>query len=417
MINSSSSRWLGIAGSLMVGLFVAYIDRSNLSVGLAQIANDLGFAGADSAVTSSWLLTIFLIGYAVANILGGIFTRGKDPKWVVIAMFSLWSVATIVAGFATSVAVLLVCRLILGIAEGVYWPQQSRFVSNWFAPRELTRANSIIQYYGQFGALALGFFVLTPICDAIGWRNTFFLTGAIGLLVIVPLYLLALKPQSQAPYYQPPSATGPARLTFKALGGSAFVLLVLSYITQGMLFWGITLWIPMVVKSLGYSGWSQAAFSALPYFAALLLAVPMSIISDRSNKRVLVASLGLIIPGAILLLLPQFSDGYPKLMVLTVAMGFYASSYTPNIWSILQTTVEPQAVGPASGIMNGLGAGGGGTLAGFMVGLLHQATGSYTAGFVVLGALVVLGGVLLLVSGGLSARGRRRLAATPALPS
>lgn len=406
MTPASPSRWLGIAGSLMVGLFVAYIDRSNLSVGLAEIAKDLGFAGADFAVTSSWLLTIFLIGYALANILGGLLTRRYDPKWVVISMFALWSVATLVAGFASSVAVLLVCRLILGIAEGVYWPQQSRFASAWFAPRELTRANSIIQYYGQFGALALGFFILTPLCEAIGWRHTFLLTGAIGLVFIVPLYWLALKPQRQAPYYQASSAQRPPALTFQALGGSAFVLLVISYITQGMLFWGITLWIPMVVKSLGYSGWAQAGFSALPYAAALLLAVPMAMISDRSNKRVLVASLGLIIPGAILLLLPQFAEGYAKLVVLTVAMGFYASSYTPNIWSILQTTVAPSAVGPASGIMNGLGAGGGGTLAGFMVGMLYQATGSYTTGFVVLGALVILGGVLLLVSGQLTARRR-----------
>ena len=52
-----------------------------------------------------------------------------------------------------------------------------------------------------------------------------------------------------------------------------------------------------------------------------------------------------------------------KLALITVALGYYASSFTPNIWSILQETVEPQAVGPASGIINGLGAGGGGAAA------------------------------------------------------
>ena len=49
--------------------------------------------------------------------------------------------------------------------------------------------------------------------------------------------------------------------------------------------------------------------------------------------------------------------------------------------------------------MNGLGAGGGGTLAGFLVGLLKQSTGTYDAGFVALGAIVVLGGLALLVYG------------------
>ena len=53
--------------------------------------------------------------------------------------------------------------------------------------------------------------------------------------------------------------------------------------------------------------------------------------------------------------------------------------------------------------MNGLGAGGGGTLAGFLVGLLEGWTGSYMSGFVVLGALVVLGGLALLAYGRLKA--------------
>ena len=49
--------------------------------------------------------------------------------------------------------------------------------------------------------------------------------------------------------------------------------------------------------------------------------------------------------------------------------------------------------------MNGLGAGGGGTIAGFLVGMISAHTGSYMSGFMVLGALVILGGVALLSYG------------------
>ncbi|VEB51072.1 Vesicular glutamate transporter 3 VGluT3, Solute carrier family 17 member 8 [Salmonella enterica subsp. enterica] len=55
--------------------------------------------------------------------------------------------------------VILICRLVLGITEGIYWPQQSRFASDWFSDKERTQANSIIQYYGQFLALGLGFMI------------------------------------------------------------------------------------------------------------------------------------------------------------------------------------------------------------------------------------------------------------------
>ena len=205
----SQSRWGSIGGSLLIGLFVAYLDRTNLSVSLPQLSKDMGFAGDSFAVTSSWALTIFLIGYALANILGGIVTRRMDPKPVVIWSFAIWSAGTVAVGFTSSVAILLLCRLILGIAEGIYWPQQSRFARAWFAPHERTRANAVIQYYGQFLALAIGFMVLTPIYDAFGWRVLFFLTGGIGLMVIVPLYVAMLRPESEAPY--PPETQAQAR--------------------------------------------------------------------------------------------------------------------------------------------------------------------------------------------------------------
>jgi len=74
-----------------------------------------------------------------------------------------------------------------------------------------------------------------------------------------------------------------------------------------------------------------------------------------------------------------------------------------NIWSILQSTINPEAIGPASGIMNGVGAGGGGTAAGFLVGLMSSATGNFMSGFVVLGALASLGGLALLLYGRIKA--------------
>ena len=73
---------------------------------------------------------------------------------------------------------------------------------------------------------------------------------------IVPLYAVQLRPEAEAPFREI-TATGAQptpRLTLAALGGPPFLLLLVSYITQGMLFWGITLWIPLAVRSLGFTG-------------------------------------------------------------------------------------------------------------------------------------------------------------------
>jgi MFS family permease len=124
----------------------------------------------------------------------------------------------------------------------------------------------------------------------------------------------------------------------------------------------------------------------------------MTRISDRTGRRVLIAALGLLISGSVMTMLPLVDSGYGKLALIIVALGYYASSYSPNIWSILQASVRPEAVGAASGLINGVGAGAA-TLAGFLVALLNSQTGSYMSGFIVLGLLVILGGISLLAFG------------------
>ncbi len=392
------NRWLRIGGPLLVGLFVAYLDRINLSVALPSLSEELGFTGSKFAVTSSWALTTFLIGYAGANIFGGIFTRRVDPKWVVISLMAIWSLTTFLTGLAGSLLTLLVFRAILGIAEGIYWPQQSRFARAWFASHELSRANSIIQYYGQYLALATGFIILTPLYNSLGWKYLFFITGILGLFIALPLFWTMLKKESEAPF--PSRAeTINKKLTLESLGGKPVFLLMFSNLTQAMLFWGVTLWLPMAVKSLGFTGFKQGLGSALPYITAIALAIPFSWISDKTGRRMLFATLGLIVPGSLMISLPLIDNSLVKLIMISFALGYGASNYTPNFWTILQSNVDPAAVGPAAGILNGISAGFGGTIAGFIVGIFLKSTGSYLPGFMVLGLLIILGGISLIFYG------------------
>lgn len=389
------SKWFTIAGTLMMGLFIAFLDRINLSVALVAMSKDLGFAGPAFGVTSTWVLTIFAIGYGICAFFGGILTRRVNPKSTVIATMILWSAMTVLTGWVTSVAMLLVCRFVIGIAEGVYYPQQSRFARAWFSDRELSRANSLIHFYGQSFGLALGYLILTPIFNSVGWQALFFWTGGVGLVVMVPLFVKFLKwdPSSKATGAAQAAAS---KLSLDDLGGPPVFFLLFTYFAQSTLFWGTSLWIPMVVKSLNFTGTDQAVFSALPFFACLILGWPLSALSDRTGKRVLITALGLFIPGALLMALPHVVDPVWKMAIITISFGYCASSFLPNIWSIVQSSVKPAGVGPVAGMVSGLGAFGG-VVAGFVVGLLYNSTGSYTIGFVFLGGLVMAAGVSIIL--------------------
>lgn len=378
----------------MVGLFVAYLDRSNLSIALPGMEKTLGI---DGAATKSLALTGFLIGYALANFFGGFLANRLNPKITIVTMVLLWSVVQIMTAWITSAALLISFRILLGIAEGIYWPQQFRFARAWFNKDEITRGTNLIQFYGQFLALSLGFIILTPIFDHLGWQWVFYLTGGMGVFIVVPMFLAFLKNSPDKVSYpdepeaEPEVAGG--KISFSDLGGAPFLLLVFSYFANGMLFWGITLFMPMVMFSLGFSGFSQGVASALPYFFAILLAIPVSWYSDKTQKRGLIAACGLGSGGLFLIALPFIDNPVGKLALITLSIAWFTSCYTTNIWSIITSSVKKSAVGPAAGVINGIGAGLGGTTAGFIVQYLQSWSGSYVPGFTVLGGVAIMGGL------------------------
>ncbi|WP_198961734.1 MFS transporter [Pseudonocardia sp. MH-G8] len=401
-----TSKWWRIGAVLMFGLFVAYLDRSNLSIALPGLSEDMGFAGPTFADTSSWALTAFLFGYLAANLLGGFLTYRIDPKLTLIVTVAVFSTCTLLSGFVDSVGLLIALRVVLGFAEGIYWPQQFRVAKAWFTEREMSKGTAIIQYYGQYTALALGFFLLTPLYDALGWRPLFWITGLAGIVLVIPLYLAFLRsaPAGATPAVPPREPGTRTRMRFADFGGSRFLLLVFSYFSNGMLFWGITLWIPLVIESLGFTGTSRGLLAALPYVLSLVLTVPMMAISDRTGKRVLIASSGLLVGGALVGAIPLVESPVGKLVLICVGMGYFTATFTSNLWAIAVTDLPPHLVGPATGIINGFGAGGGGIVAGFVVGQLRAATGSYLPGFVVLGVVAIIGGLALLAYGRLRPR-------------
>jgi MFS family permease len=401
-----SSKWWRIGAVLMFGLFVAYLDRSNLSIALPELSHDMGFAGPTFADTSSWALTAFLFGYLAANLLGGFLTYRIDPKLTLVLTVAVFSTCTLLSGFVGSVGLLIALRVVLGFAEGIYWPQQFRVAKAWFTEREMSKGTAIIQYYGQYGALAIGFFLLTPVYDALGWRPLFWVTGLAGIVLVIPLYVAFLKsaPTGAAP---PAPAREPGtrmKMRFADFGGPRFLLLVFSYFSNGMLFWGITLWIPLVIQSLGFTGTGRGLLAALPYLLSLVLTVPMMGISDRTGKRVLIASSGLLVGGTLVGALPLVENPVGKLVMICVGMGYFTATFTSNLWAIAVTDLPAHLVGPATGIINGFGAGGGGIVAGFVVGKLQAATGSFLPGFVVLGVMAIVGGLALLTYGRLRPR-------------
>lgn len=124
---------------LLLTLLVAYLDRVNVSVLLADNAflTEMGIKG--QPVQMGLLMTLFLIAYGVANVVLSPLGDYIGPRKAMSISILLWTISVVIGGWAATFGTMLVARVILGIGEGMHWPMQSTFVKNWFPPMSVVR--------------------------------------------------------------------------------------------------------------------------------------------------------------------------------------------------------------------------------------------------------------------------------------
>ncbi len=132
------------------------------------------------------MMTVFLAAYGIANVVLSPLGDYLGPRKAMMLCILIWTIALMVGGVATSFALIIICRILLGIGEGFYYPLQSVFIKNWFPKQERGRANAA-WIVGQSVAPAIAMPFFTWWIGTHGWRSNFFLCAALGL---IPLWLL-----------------------------------------------------------------------------------------------------------------------------------------------------------------------------------------------------------------------------------
>jgi ACS family hexuronate transporter-like MFS transporter len=201
-------RWWIVA--LLFGAAVLnYVDRQTLSALAPTIQADLGMDDRDYAN----VVNIFLVAYTVAYLLSGRIADRMGTRAGMTLFVVWWSVANMLTAAANGVRSLSVYRFLLGLGEAGVWPAASKAVSEWFPPRERALAIGIYTMGATIGA-TLAPYVVIPLATADyggfapwiagalghghGWRVAFLLTGAAGLVWLIPWLWLYRKPSRSA---------------------------------------------------------------------------------------------------------------------------------------------------------------------------------------------------------------------------
>lgn len=170
--------WMAVF-SLAMGVFglltAEYLPASLLTL----MATDLGVseALAGQAVTVTAVVALF------AGLLAPGLTRSIDRRWVLLGFSTLMVASNLLVAVSSSFTVLLLMRILLGIALGGFWSMAAAVAMRLVPSALLPRALSII-----FSGIAIGTVVAVPMGSYLGglygWRSAFFAAAAVGMVTL-----------------------------------------------------------------------------------------------------------------------------------------------------------------------------------------------------------------------------------------
>ena len=192
-----------------------YLDRYVVSGIVPDLkAPPLGLSDSQIGL----LTTAFMLVYMVAApVFGALGDRVSRTRPIAIGVF-LWSIATIVSGFAGTYAHLLGARAIVGIGEAAYVSIAPALLADSFSRAQRGRVLSVFNMAIPVGA-ALGYIVGGLMSHHFSWRAAFFVAGAPGL--VMAALVLRLKDPPRGAQDESEEGEAPAKANDNARGATA----------------------------------------------------------------------------------------------------------------------------------------------------------------------------------------------------
>ncbi len=384
-------------------LWMAYLlnqgDRQVFNTVLPAIRDALNLT--DTSV--GLIATIFNLFYAIMVPVGGWAGDRFSRKWVTTISILFWSVATMFTGLATSFMWLVVLRSVAtGGGEAFFGPANYSLLGQYHTDTR-ARAMSIHQTAYYIGVILAGW-LAGLIADRLGWKYSFIIFGAAGIIWGI-LMILRLRDYPSTSVEEAevrdrkPAFFDGFRTVFTTptalmltIGFSGLIFVITGYMT----------WVPAYLQeefgqSQAAAGFNSMFWTYVAAFIGVLLAGTLSDkLASRSHKvRMQLQAAGLL-GGAVFLFL---MGGHPALWVLYASFagwGFFRAFFDANTYSVLYDVTPERLHASCSSamIMTGFAVG---ALAPVILGALKESMGSLSATFPILAVIWVVCSVLMFI--------------------
>ncbi|MGJ7920031.1 MFS transporter [Neobacillus sp. LXY-4] len=406
-----NKRW-GIIILLSLCYLVLYMDRSNMSMAGSSMMEYYGWNSIEFGLAS----TAFFIGYAITQMPGGrLADRFGGGKIVMIGAF-VWSIFVFITPLASTLSMMLLIRMFMGLGEGVALPAIHSILAKWIPKKETGKATGFVQ-----AGLPIGIAITMPLATWIiqtwNWQMVFYSFSFVAIIWCMLWWKfgkdspelhpriseteLAYIQQDQDSHHYAFGSEG--LLTKKEIISTKSVwFCALSYFCANYLFFLFMTWLPnYFVIGRGINLHSSAFYSMLPYLVAIFTYPFGGYLADAASKkfgqnigRKLFPIIGLSIAGILLILGSKATSVGAAVVLISASNGFL--TLTMGGFFTMPMVFSQKNAGMITGVFTTLGTIAG-ILAPFMTGLIIELSGKYEYALYI-GALVAMIGAVILMT-------------------
>jgi len=392
---------------------IAYLDRINMSFAVLQMRGQLGLS--ERAIGRAG--GIFFIGYFFFQLPSNlVLEKFGVRRWISVLMIT-WGVISCLMVFIRGPISFYTMRFLLGAAEAGFFPGMILYMKRWFPASARARAVAWFMtanpLAGVFGSPISGALLGLHGGGLSGWQWMFLIEGLPAIVFGAAVFWTLADHPHEADWLkndekewllarlaseQRLEAAVSQRDFWRVLVSWRIWLLSVVYFGVSTTMYGVTLWLPSVIRS--FSGLSYSwtgAIAVLPFLITVVVMVLVGIRSDRMGERrwhtaipAFTAAAGMVIAAY----------GSSTLVVVTgLALGMaFAEAMCGPFWAMATSRMSGLSAAAGIAVINSL-ANLGGYFGPDIIGKFRTANGGFRGGLLAIAATVALSGIVALIVG------------------
>ena len=392
---------------------VAYLDRINMSFAVLQMRGQLDLS--DRVIGRA--AGMFFIGYFFFQLPSNlVLEKFGVRRWITILMVT-WGVISCLMIFVRGPVSFYTMRFLLGAAEAGFFPGMILYMKRWFPAAARARA---VAWFMTANPLAgvIG----SPISGALlglrgaglsGWQWMFLIEGLPAILFGAAVFWTLADHPHDATWLrddernwllakleserigEPPVAQGDF---WRVLISGRIWLLSIVYFGVSTTMYGLTLWLPSVIRSSsGLNYFWTGAVAILPFLVTVIVMVLVGMSSDRAGERRWHTAIPAF-TAAVAMVVAAYG-GSTAIVIVGIGFGMaFAEGMVGPFWAMATSRMAGLSAAAGIAVINSL-ANLGGYFGPDIIGFFRSVGGGFRGGLLAIGATVAVSGTIALIVG------------------